>query len=243
MPDKWFSNRGQIIQTCLTGLACAFSGVKAWPDISKNDMLTLGALLFYCLVAVVLISFARLVHAYRQAHSANLRGVIALNIPSAPVMPQSPPILPRDPVQTKAPAEPKKQGSPFSCSSVVVEVGRYAELPISGGGVGPVRLHLLDIRKHESEVEVRIRIEAGFLDLDVGRDVRVIAPNAFGMRVRPTQSYDAVVYYFRLNRSMTEISFTSWWIAVDHIAATADDATFSVYSINRIACPNPSLRA
>jgi hypothetical protein len=54
-PAKWFSNWGQAIQTILAGVSCIFAGHNAWPDMKSNH-LTLGAVLFVLLVALVIVS-------------------------------------------------------------------------------------------------------------------------------------------------------------------------------------------
>ena len=67
--NKWFANRGQIIQTAFNALACVFSAVKAWPDMRTNELLSAGALLFYALVGLLIYSGLRLVRGLRSAPS------------------------------------------------------------------------------------------------------------------------------------------------------------------------------
>ena len=55
--DEWFANWGQIIQAILALLACIFGGVKAWPEMKANAVLSFGAILFYVLIALVVVSF------------------------------------------------------------------------------------------------------------------------------------------------------------------------------------------
>src|SRR5579862_8146628 len=56
MANGWFSTKGQIVQVVLAALGCFFAGVKAWPDMKNNDLLSSGAILFYVLVTVVVLS-------------------------------------------------------------------------------------------------------------------------------------------------------------------------------------------
>lgn len=66
MPMPWFSTKGQIAQLCFTAVACVFSGVKAWPDMLENKLLSLGAILFYLLVGLVSVSVYRLQSTIRK---------------------------------------------------------------------------------------------------------------------------------------------------------------------------------
>ena len=59
----WFSTKLQIAQTSFTALACIFGGIKAWPEMKGNQYLSIGALLFYVLVALVLASVFVLIKA------------------------------------------------------------------------------------------------------------------------------------------------------------------------------------
>jgi len=62
-PSRWFTNRGQIIQTVLTAIGLVIAGKNAWPDMKGNEYLSGGAILFYVLVASVIYSIGRLVRA------------------------------------------------------------------------------------------------------------------------------------------------------------------------------------
>ncbi len=56
MKAPWFSNVGQIIQTGIALSALVVSGVMAWPQLKGNELLTGGAIIFYLMVGLVLVS-------------------------------------------------------------------------------------------------------------------------------------------------------------------------------------------
>jgi hypothetical protein len=56
MNAPWFSNVGQIIQTVIALSALVISGIMAWPHLKQNDLLTGGAIIFYLMVGLVLVS-------------------------------------------------------------------------------------------------------------------------------------------------------------------------------------------
>ncbi len=62
----WFSTKGQIGQLFLAILACIFGGIKAWPEMKSNEFLSLGSLLFYTLIGLVLITTYVLLNAIRR---------------------------------------------------------------------------------------------------------------------------------------------------------------------------------
>ena len=75
---QWFSNKGQILQTALTGIACIFAGIEVWPNMNNNQqLLSLGSLLFYALVGAVITSFVILFK--RSSHATP-----AIHQPAAP---------------------------------------------------------------------------------------------------------------------------------------------------------------
>jgi len=51
--DRWFANRGQIIQAVLALIACILAGLKAFPDFQRSHFFTIGSLLFIFIVAWV----------------------------------------------------------------------------------------------------------------------------------------------------------------------------------------------
>ena len=57
----------------LAGVACVFAGLKAWPDMKGNELLSLGSLLFYFLVVAVVVSVALLFR--RAPTSTTLNGL------------------------------------------------------------------------------------------------------------------------------------------------------------------------
>lgn len=59
---SWFANKGQAIQAIVAVVACIFAGVKALPDMRRDNLLSIGTVLFILLVFIVVISLARTVH-------------------------------------------------------------------------------------------------------------------------------------------------------------------------------------
>lgn len=61
MPDMWFANRGQIIQTVFAGISVMLAGYKVWPDIKNSKFLSLlrspRAILFVLLIAIIAMEF------------------------------------------------------------------------------------------------------------------------------------------------------------------------------------------
>jgi hypothetical protein len=55
MKQPWFSNKGQIIQIGLQVLTILI-GLKLWPEMSANHMLTGGAFLFYFLMGMAVLA-------------------------------------------------------------------------------------------------------------------------------------------------------------------------------------------
>lgn len=62
----WFSSKGQIADLVLKILLAVLAGKNAWPQMKQNEFLSAGALLFYGLVATVLISLGILLSAIRK---------------------------------------------------------------------------------------------------------------------------------------------------------------------------------
>jgi hypothetical protein len=66
--DKWFTNRGQAIQTLLALIACIFAGVKAFPDFQRSHFFTIGSLLFIFIAASVVVSILQFGLTVRSEH-------------------------------------------------------------------------------------------------------------------------------------------------------------------------------
>lgn len=67
MPENWFANKGQIIQMAVAVMALILGAIREWPTLKDNEFLSAGALLFYALVGLVVISIARLVSSLRRS--------------------------------------------------------------------------------------------------------------------------------------------------------------------------------
>jgi hypothetical protein len=55
-----FTNTGQIIQTVLAFIACGFAAFNAWPNMSANNFLSAGSVIFIVLIVLVIYSVSRL---------------------------------------------------------------------------------------------------------------------------------------------------------------------------------------
>jgi hypothetical protein len=67
MPSlPWFANKGQIIQIVLAALATGIAGFLAWPRFRENALLSGGAVLFYVLVLLVVVSLVTMLALSRQ---------------------------------------------------------------------------------------------------------------------------------------------------------------------------------
>src|ERR1039458_6944856 len=54
---KWFANPGQMLQVGINALALIITGKPALKDVLSSQFFSLGAILFYCLVGLVIVSF------------------------------------------------------------------------------------------------------------------------------------------------------------------------------------------
>jgi hypothetical protein len=92
MPSPWFTSKGQVIQVAAAIVGCIFAGVKAWPDVRSNEFLTLGAILFYVLVSLVVVSIVVLIRALHRGRlhpDTNDRGVVNLNFRASVLEPRA----------------------------------------------------------------------------------------------------------------------------------------------------------
>jgi hypothetical protein len=60
-------NVGQIIQTVIALSALVISGVMAWPQLKGNNLLTGGAIIFYLMVGLVLVSAGLVISSVRSS--------------------------------------------------------------------------------------------------------------------------------------------------------------------------------
>lgn len=65
----WFSTKGQIFQLLGQFAALCIAAHVAFPSMATNNLLSAGAILFYLLVMVVLISLWKLISTYREVQS------------------------------------------------------------------------------------------------------------------------------------------------------------------------------
>ena len=59
--DGWFANKGQATQAIAAIVACVFAGIKAWPDMRSDQLMSIGSILFFLLVVIVVVSVGRAV--------------------------------------------------------------------------------------------------------------------------------------------------------------------------------------
>ena len=55
----WVANKGQVIQILAAVLAVILAGINAWPKLQGNQFFSLGAILFYVLVLLVVVVASR----------------------------------------------------------------------------------------------------------------------------------------------------------------------------------------
>jgi len=95
MPNKWFANRGQIVQTTCVLVATGIAIMGAYPDLKDNHFFTVGAILAYVLTISVVISVWLVVRAIwlaaRTPHT----------VPSPPQPAQAKSNVPDSPIDTQ----------------------------------------------------------------------------------------------------------------------------------------------
>jgi len=67
--QRWFANRGQMVQVGINALALIISGKSTWGELMASRFLSWGAVLFYVLIGLVVISFIWMVQT-NQSNSA-----------------------------------------------------------------------------------------------------------------------------------------------------------------------------
>lgn len=82
---SWFANKGQVVQAGIAAIAAIFSGINASKG-AQVDPFGAGAILFYILIALVLVSAAQLLRTWRRRPNlkvidAHVRAVSGLTYP------------------------------------------------------------------------------------------------------------------------------------------------------------------
>src|ERR1039458_260485 len=69
--EKWFSNRGQIVQTTAAVLALILSGIKARPDMHNGSYFSVGDAIFYliCLIMAIFVAAPIWVYSHNRYRS------------------------------------------------------------------------------------------------------------------------------------------------------------------------------
>ena len=68
----WFANNGQVIQTVIAAMALVLSAINVWPRLKDNDLFSIGAIVFYLLVLLVIVSVPMAVRAALAGHRQQL---------------------------------------------------------------------------------------------------------------------------------------------------------------------------
>jgi hypothetical protein len=95
--QKWFANRGQVIQVVIGAIALVLAGIKAWPSFRGDQVLSMGTILFYVLILLTVLSVWRLVRNAIQASKPTegkpppKLAVTMDHIAHAPIVPVYPP--------------------------------------------------------------------------------------------------------------------------------------------------------
>ena len=84
MNERWFANRGQIIQVIITAIACFIAGIKAFPDFRRSDFFTVGTLVFVFVAVSVVLSIVQLGKALQRHLSIAPQQKPPENLKSAP---------------------------------------------------------------------------------------------------------------------------------------------------------------
>ena len=79
--QKWFANRGQMLQIAIAALALVISGQNAWKDLMASHFLSWGAFLFYALVGLVVLSFVWMVRSNQVATPPHAEPSLLNNAP------------------------------------------------------------------------------------------------------------------------------------------------------------------
>jgi hypothetical protein len=137
---KWFTNPGQIIQIALTAIGCAFAGVKAWPDIKSNDLVSVATIVFLILLTILAFSIGRAIAWPRTEKPSTIPVPILQSSLSAPVLQQPLPL-----VETHVHAQNER-----SCTasvrlfSVSLPLGAFVDLPGTD-----IRIDFRELRPHQ----------------------------------------------------------------------------------------------
>ena len=67
---KWFANRGQMLQLGMNAVAVLLSAKGAWSDLATSRFFSLGAILFYLLIGLVLVSVYWMLRSNRAVFAA-----------------------------------------------------------------------------------------------------------------------------------------------------------------------------
>jgi hypothetical protein len=68
----WFNTKAQLVQLIAAVLGCGIAAVVAWPQIQQNQLLSLGPLLFFVLLVIVLLSVRLMVFPPEAPHEIQI---------------------------------------------------------------------------------------------------------------------------------------------------------------------------
>jgi hypothetical protein len=141
--NKWFTNRGQVIQTVLALIACIVAGFKAFPDFQRSQFLTLGSLLFVFIAASVVISLVQFGLTVRQAASGP-------NTPSWAI--------------PQASFSGQYRGKYFACSSGLSRIGKKAGVWIVWTAEGSLNAAVATFKNETNKTLRNVTAFASFYD-------------------------------------------------------------------------------
>ena len=148
MNNRWFANRGQVIQTVLAVIACIFAGVKVFPDFQRSQFFTIGSLVFIFIAASVVVSFVQFVLTVRSEHQK--ADILSKAEPAATAF------------------SGQYRGKLFSCSSGLSRIGKKADGVWTP--VGSVQAAVATFKNESNKTLKNVEAFAHFYD-ERGREI------------------------------------------------------------------------
>jgi hypothetical protein len=222
--SNWFSNRGQIVQTVLAGVACFVAAINAWPNIRDNELLRAGPLVFYALVALVVVALIRLGARYQAAKGERLPSPEEYRKQFA---------LPEDSIAGTLPKTLAERGSIFGAGAAVktvtVSLGDATEVIVQRKRIEIV-LHAISKneipKQDEGDYKVELTISLGGAVVSCGKNVTALGVNRFvaPMSMDEYHAEDMSLYSFSGNPN--HVAFI--YVTVLHANLHKSEATLRV---------------
>jgi hypothetical protein len=229
---KWFANRGQFIQTILAGIAVIVGGVNAWPRIKGNQVLSAGAILFYLLIAIMLLSIWLLVRS--AASRVVLTSIPPHSMPAVTrsvnvttpniVIPTSPENIPTSQVPVSFPGN-------ATLLKFKVSLGNFQEL-------GRVKIELRELRENvsdhpgEGKYGAVLYFDSGGGLAFGGTRVTKISTNCFYLPINPIETLKEPysIYYHHVSDHYVD-SFSAY---LEHINPHSGVVTIMACQFNAL---------